>query len=211
MTQAEHPTSLAALRARVWRALPLAAAARGDGGHDGVDHVVHHRERGHSRHEPALCAGSGARAVGDQRLHGGDDGVDADHALAAGALRLPPHLCRLHGTAAGWRCGGRFCHPVRPGAGGPRGRRAGRGRGAADSGHHHPARVRARRAGPRQRDLRHGRGAGTGDRPQHRRSAGGLVRLAIHLLHGRAVLPGVILAGLQVRAGHRARGHCGQP
>jgi MFS family permease len=48
-------------------------------------------------HEPALRAGPGARAVGHQRLHGGDDGVDADHALAAGALRLPPHLLGLHG------------------------------------------------------------------------------------------------------------------
>ena len=47
--------------------------------------------------------------------------------------------------------------------------------------HHHPARVRARGARPRQRHLRHGRGAGTGHRPEHRRPAGGLVRLALHL------------------------------
>ncbi len=50
-----------------------------------------------------FALGPGARAVGELGLHGGDDGVDAHHALAAGALRLPAHLCRHHGAAAGRR------------------------------------------------------------------------------------------------------------
>jgi MFS family permease len=48
------------------------------------------------------------------------------------------------------------------------------------------ARLRAARAGPRQRPVRHGRGAGAGARAQHRRRAGRPVRLALDLLHGGA-------------------------
>jgi hypothetical protein len=43
--------------------------------------------------------------------------------------------------------------------------RAGRRRGAAHPRHHHAARLRAARAGPRQRPVRHGRGAGAGAGP----------------------------------------------
>ena len=60
--------------------------------------------------------------------------------------------------------GGRTGQPLSAGAGGARGRGPGGRRGAADPGHHHPARLRAARAGPRERHLRHGRGAGAGHR-----------------------------------------------
>ena len=186
-------------------ALSLAVPAVGDGRDHGVDHVLDHRERGDSGHEPALRAGAGTRAMGQLRFHGRHDGIDAHHALAAGALRLPGHLCARHAAAPGRGRRRRPGDSLSAGAGGAGGRRAGRGRGPTHPRHHHPARLRARRTGPRQRHLRHGRGAGPRDRPEHRRAAGGLVRLALHLLHGGAVLPGFAVAGVPVRARHRAR------
>ena len=126
-----------------------------------------------------------------------------------GALRLSPHLRRDDAAADGGRPGRRVLERFQPGAGGAGGRRAGGGRGAADPRDHHPARLRARPAGARQRHLRHGRRAGAGARPQHRRRAGGPVRLALDLLHGRAVLPGVDVARHEIRAGDSARRRSG--
>jgi hypothetical protein len=61
---APPPGSAEALRARHGDALPLAAAAVGDGGHHGLDHVVHRGQRGHPRPVAPVHAGAGARAVG---------------------------------------------------------------------------------------------------------------------------------------------------
>ena len=83
--------------------LPLARAADGDDRHDRVDHGVDDRQRRRARHEPRLRPRPGARAVALGRLHGGDDAVDADHAVAARALRLPPHLHRRGAAADGRR------------------------------------------------------------------------------------------------------------
>jgi hypothetical protein len=92
MTQAEHPTSLAALRSRYgvrYRWLLLLAVMVGTMASIMSSTIVNVAIPGMSQH---FRAGPGARAVGHQRLHGRDDRLDADHAVAAGALRLPPHL-----------------------------------------------------------------------------------------------------------------------
>jgi MFS family permease len=108
MTQAEHPTSLAALRARYgvrYRWLLLLAVMVGTMASIMSSTIVNVAIPGMSQH---FALGQERAQWVSQRLHGGDDRLDADHALAAGALRLPPHVCRLHAAAAGGRRGGRL-------------------------------------------------------------------------------------------------------
>ena len=144
MTQAERPTSLAALRARYgvrYRWLLLLAVMVGTMASIMSSTIVNVAIPDMSQHF----------ALGQERAQWVTSGFMV--AMTVSMLTTPWLLARygyrhtyvgLHGAAAGRRRGRRLCQRLRPGAGGARGRRAGRGRGAADPGHHHPARLRAR-------------------------------------------------------------------
>ena len=148
-------------------------------------------------------------AVG--RLHGRDDAVDADHALAARALRLSPHLYRRGAAARGRRRGRRPSPLVRPRAGDARRRRLRRRRAAADSGNRHPARVRRRRARQGDGHLRLRRGPRARSGAQHRRRPRRVVRLALDLLRRHAVLRDRDGDGAALPADRRPRRRADQP
>jgi hypothetical protein len=117
MTQAEHPTSLAALRSRYgvrYRWLLLLAVMVGTMASIMSSTIVNVAIPDMSQH---FALGQERAQWVTSGLHGGDDGLDAHHALAAGALRLPPHLHRLHVAAAGRRRGRRLCTALPAGAG----------------------------------------------------------------------------------------------
>ena len=91
----------------LWPQLPLDALVVRDAGHHGFDHVVDHYQCSDTRHGAALCHESYPCPVGIVWLHGGHDGVDAHHPLAALALRLSAHLFHQHVVAVvGWHWGG---------------------------------------------------------------------------------------------------------
>ncbi len=162
------PASLAGLQARHGRALPLAAAAVGHDRHDGFHHVVDHRQRGDSRHEPPHFT------LGQERAQWVSSGFMV--AMTVSMLTTPWLLARYGyrrtyaGTMlllmAGGIVGGLSNH-----FGLVLGARVAEGL-AAGVVQPIPAIIIMRafgpaRAGPRQRPLRHGRGAGARHGAQH--------------------------------------------
>jgi MFS family permease len=143
MTQAEHPTSLAALRSRYgvrYRWLLLLAVMVGTMASIMSSTIVNVAIPGMSQHF----------ALGQERAQWVTSGFMV--AMTVSMLTTPWLLARygyrhtyvacMVLLLAGGVVGG-FATRFEPGAGRPRGRGAGRGRGAADPRHHHPARLRA--------------------------------------------------------------------
>ena len=143
--------------------------------------------------------------MGELGFYGGDDGVDVDHPLVAGALRLSQHVFGLHVASDDRRHRGWPVESIRDGAGRARdGGARGRG-GAADPGDYYFACVCAYGAGPREWIFWHGCGARAGHWAKHRRRAGGHLGMALHLFYGGAVLPHIDVVGVQICANDFAR------
>ena len=120
--------------------------------------------------------------------------VSMHHPLAAGRYGYR-HLCGHHGAAAGSGVVGGLSNAWALVLAARVAEGLAAGRGATDPGDHRPARVRPHRTGPRQRSSAWAWCWRKTIRA-HWRRAGGPVRLAFHLLHGGAVLPGFHLHGL---------------